>query len=242
MIAEWEPTEHSAGAVADTRSQAWGWFGAVVIGVAILLMAFSAGAKWIESSRWDPLGDYPLQTVFSGVDLPQDVNPSTTLAGSSTGTGPPVFYIDEEISVFGTKCVKRGEGVKLEDLPTTTTTEPTTTAPGATTTTPPEPVLGTVQVRGTLSWVSDNPPGRIIAVGRGGGARGPGCVSSTFRNPIPEEVLVEIERLAAQGITQSDWHLTGTEVPVRTVDGVEEEGVSRTWTSTTFRVLSTEAP
>lgn len=211
MTAEWEPTEHS-GATVDARSQAWGWFGGVVIGVAILLVAFSAGAKWLEAARWDPLGDYPLQTVFSGDSLPQEIDPSTTLAGSSTSTGPPTFYVDQEISVFGTKCVKRGEG------------------------------LGIVQVKGTLSWVSDNPVGRIIEVGRGGGPRGPGCVTSTFNNPIPEEVQEEIERLAEKGVTESDWHLTGTEVPLRTVDGVEEEGVSRTWISTTFRVRASEAP
>lgn len=214
MIAEWEPEQHSAAITSQAaRSHAWGWFGGVVIGVAILLMAFSAGARWLEAARWDPLGDYPLQTVFSGDSLPQNVDPATTLAGSSSGTGPPSFYIDQEINIFGTKCVKTGvEG------------------------------LSTVQVKGTLSWVSDNPVGRIIEVGSGGGTRGPGCITSTFNNPIPEVVLKEIERLAEKGITESDWHLTGTEVPVRTVDGVEEEGVSRTWISTTFRVIASDAP
>jgi hypothetical protein len=253
VTAEWEPHEtsgHDLHHAAAVRSRAWGWVGAVVIGIAILMVAFAAGAQWLTASRWDPLGDYPLQTVFTGVNLPATPSP-TSLAGGSTGTGPPTFYIDQSISVFGTKCVKPGEGIQPDEVAPTTTASTTTTVPGASTTsltipptvphTPPL-VAGTVQVKGTLSWVSDNPLGRIIEVRSGGGIRGPGCVSSTFRNPIPEEVQREILRLADEGIYQSDWHLTGTEVPVRTVDGVEERGEPRTWVSTTFRVLPVEAP
>ncbi len=253
MTVDWEPHEvasqhrHEAAAA---RSRVWAWIGGVIIGTAILMVAFAAGAQWLQASRWDPLGDYPLQTVFTGATLPSATAP-TTITGGSTGTGPPTFYIDQSINSFGTKCVKPGEGVQPDEVAATTTVPTTTTVPGATTTsltipptiphTPPL-VAGTVQVKGTLSWVSDNPPGRIIEVRNGGGTRGPGCVSSTFRNPIPEVIQQEILRLAAEGVYQSDWHLTGTEFPIRTVDGVEERGEPRTWVSTTFRVLPIEAP
>lgn len=210
MTAEWEPHEvdsqyrHEAAAA---RSRAWAWVGGIATGIAILMVAFAAGAQWLEASRWDPLGEYPLQTVFSGDTLPQSVNPPTGSVDPSDTVGLPTFYLDDEINVFGVKCVK--------------------------------PDDGTVNVAGSLSWVSDQPPGRIIEVDRGGGPRGPGCVSRTYSNSIPDEVRVEIDRLTARGIFESDWHLSGTETPVKD-DGTV--GVDRTWVSTTFRIIHTEAP
>jgi hypothetical protein len=213
VIAEWEPEQHTDAAleVHSAKAQAWGWFGAVVIGVAMLLMAFAAGARWLDATRWDPLGEYPVQTVFTGPSLPAALPP----VGSQSGSGLPTFRLDENISVFGTKCVKSAEDTGTMD--------------------------GIVTVTGDMSWVSNSPSGTIIPVAKGGGERGPGCVASTFSNPIPDKVREHILRLAEEGVYTTDWHLTGTETPVRGTGDSEEPGVSRTWISTNFRVI-VEAP
>lgn len=96
-----------------------------------------------------------------------------------------------------------------------------------------------VHVIDVLRWVSDAPPGELIETGRGSGDRGPGCISATYRNPIPKAVQDAITDMAADGITQSTWHMTGTETPIRS-NG--ETGVDRTWVSTSFVILHTDRP
>lgn len=101
---------------------------------------------------------------------------------------------------------------------------------------------GIVDIRGTLSWVSDEPPGRIIKVGEGSNTRGPGCQQYSFSNPIPDEVREQMEVLKSNGVHASVWHITGTETPFRRVGDETEEGDSRTWKTTTFTVIHKDTP
>lgn len=180
---------------------------AVIIGVAILGVGSLGTVLWIRHNQWDPLGDYPLQTIVD-----PDPTPVTIPGYSLTQSALPTIYLDEQIQSSGVKCV----GDVAEGGPDRTVT-----------------------VTGVLSWVSDEPPGKIIEAGRGGGERGPHCVNYTFLNSIPPQVKAEIRRLGKLGIHESTWHLTGTETPVR-ADG--EKGVPRTWVTTSFRIVNANKP
>lgn len=208
MIAEWEPDQHSESFSAHSaKTHAWGWFGGVVIGVAMLLMSFAAGAQWLEAVRWDPLGEYQVQTVFKGSTLPSDP------PKGQSNTNLPTFTLDDAVSVFGTKCVKQDPGTPR----------------------------GIVRVDGDLSWVMNAPVEVTVPAASGVGERGPGCVASTFSNPIPDEVRTHVLRMAEEGVYTTDWYLTGTETPVRGTGDSEETGVPRTWITTNFRII-VEAP
>ena len=98
---------------------------------------------------------------------------------------------------------------------------------------------GVVQTRGTVSWISDFPPGKIIEAGVGSGPRGPGCVNYVYMNTIPDAVKVELGQLKAEGVDSTEWHLTGSEIPI-SEDG--EEGTPRSWTTTSFRIIHENAP
>jgi hypothetical protein len=97
---------------------------------------------------------------------------------------------------------------------------------------------GVVDIQGILYWVSDDPPGRLIEAGRGANKRGPGCQQYEFSNPIPDIILAEMQKLKDRGMKSSVWHLSGTETPIRG----DEEGESRTWQTTTFKVIHQDAP
>lgn len=93
---------------------------------------------------------------------------------------------------------------------------------------------GRIKVEGTVSWVTDEPPGSELQVGTNTGTRGPGCVNQTYRVSVPDEVVERIDTFASEGIDSSIWHLTGTETPVKP-DGTE--GEPRTWITTSFRIV-----
>jgi len=84
------------------------------------------------------------------------------------------------------------------------------------------PVFGTkctnsdtvVQVSGEQQWVLVEPKGTNIPGNKGQGTRQPGCQNIPFMNPIPGDVLLRIQQLAASGVTTSLWHLTGAETPI----------------------------
>lgn len=96
-----------------------------------------------------------------------------------------------------------------------------------------------VHVIRVLHWVSHAPPGYLLEAGRGSADRGPGCISATYRNPIPKVVQDAIADMVKDGIQKSTWHMTGTETPIRE-NG--ETGVDRTWVSTSFVILHTDRP
>ena len=92
---------------------------------------------------------------------------------------------------------------------------------------------GRVKVQGTVTWVTDEPPGSEVETGTNTGTRGPGCVNQTYRVSVPDEILEQVKIFESEGIKSSIWHLTGTETPVK-ADG--SEGESRTWITTSFRI------
>lgn len=181
----------------------------VILAVAMLLVGAIGVTAYERATRWDPLGDYPVQVAYAvvdGVRQPAVKSPVPGNGSSAAAVVLPTFYLDDKINTTGIKC-------------TNTTDE--------------------ITVTGALSWVSDVPPGRIIEVARGGGPRGPGCITYEFANPIPPQILDVLNDLAADGIMESEWHLTGTETPVK-ADGTE--GEQRVWTTTVFRIVHMERP
>lgn len=182
-------------------------FALMIVALAMVVVGVIGVRLYESATRWDPLGDYPVQVAYSKVGDVRQQPQRSPLDNNST-TSPsvllPTIYLGEEIHTTGIKCTATAEEVT---------------------------------VTGVLSWVSDLPPGRIIEVSRGGGPRGPGCITYEYANPIPPEVLEAIDELLEDGIVESEWHLTGTEIPVRE-DGTE--GEPRTWTSTVFRVIHME--
>ena len=173
--------------------------------VMVVIIATIGGVViYQRSTQWDPLGDYPIQTITLKYQLP--AAQSLTGAHNSTAT-EPVLYLDQKATSTAQKCVKLGKGI--------------------------------VTVRGELSWVSDEPPGKIILISKGGGSRGPGCRSYTFQNSFPEAVRSYIDELTKQGVKQSRWHIFITETPIKP-DGTT--GVPRTAVSTTFLVVHTNTP
>lgn len=191
--------------------------GLIAIGAAIFIVASLGVYTLYENSKWDPLGDYPIQKVTpfptqGGVRVvsPDDlaIATATTVESNDNSTSSGLrFYLDDDIYSNGIKCVKPEEDI--------------------------------VQIKGTLYWQSDQPPGRFIKIADGANDRGPGCQQYDFTNPIPEQILAEVEKLTADGITESEWHLTGTETPIRD-NG--EEGVSRTWITTSFTLIHENRP
>jgi hypothetical protein len=195
--------------------------GLVAIGAAIFMVVSIGTYALYENSKWDPLGEYPVQKVTpfptkggvriiepnGSITLPPPPPPRTFESSDNSTSNGVRFYLDDDINSNGIKCVKPEEDI--------------------------------IQIKGTLFWQSDLPPGRLIKIAEGAGPRGPGCQQYDFANPVPEQVLAEIEKLSAKGITESEWHLTGTETPIRD-DG--EEGVSRTWITTTFTLVHEDRP
>ena len=94
---------------------------------------------------------------------------------------------------------------------------------------------GRIKVEGTVTWVSDEPPGSEIETGTNTGTRGPGCVNQTYRVSVPDEIVEQVKIFKSEGIKSSIWHLTGTETPVKS-DG--SKGEPRTWITTSFRIRS----
>ena len=94
---------------------------------------------------------------------------------------------------------------------------------------------GRVKVEGTVTWVTDEPPGSEIETGTNAGTRGPGCVNQTYRVSVPDEIVEQVKIFKSEGLETSIWHLTGTETPVKS-DGTK--GEPRTWITTSFRIRS----
>ena len=94
---------------------------------------------------------------------------------------------------------------------------------------------GRIKVKGTVTWVTDEPPGSEIETGTNAGTRGPGCVNQTYRVSVPNEIIEQVNTFASEGIKSSIWHLTGTETTIKS-DG--STGESQTWITTSFRIRS----
>lgn len=161
--------------------------GIIVITVAMTLMLAGLASLIVDSLRWDPLGEYPLQVVMNKQEI-------------LDGTSYPTISLDDTLVVNGIKCAS-----------------------------------GRVKVEGTVTWVTDEPPGSEIETGTNAGTRGPGCVNQTYRVSVPDEIVEQVKIFKSEGVEGSIWHLTGTETPVKS-DG--SKGEPRTWITTSFRIRS----
>lgn len=86
-----------------------------------------------------------------------------------------------------------------------------------------------VAVYGTSTWVSLDPPGaQVIVATAAVAAREKGCVTRTYHNLIPEEVLTRTKQYGGNVV----WRLTGVEVPV---EG-QRTGVPVQWQTTPVRI------
>ncbi len=99
--------------------------------------------------------------------------------------------------------------------------------------TTPDPVA----VSGVTSWVSVDPPGTVIEVGRGNTTRAPGCVTRVFSDPVPAGVLARTAAVVAHSAAPCmTWTITGREAPS---DPLIEPEV---WTSEPFDVCPPTRP
>jgi hypothetical protein len=87
------------------------------------------------------------------------------------------------------------------------------------------------QVRGETTWLEIEPGGIAVNLGMTTGVRQRGCTTQSFRNDIPDKVLDRVAKLAARGVNESTWQLTGTETPI---DDDGRRGLPRTWQSQNF--------
>jgi hypothetical protein len=149
----------------------------VAFGFAVVCaLALIAVVVWPGPDEYNPLGDYPEQSVDPAVVSLSAPNPT--------------------VVVTGTKCAN----------------EATRTV-------------------GQYSFQSVDPPGTIVLAGLGGPTdRAEGCVTQTFRNPLPDLVVQRVMREGA-AIT---WRLVGQETPIAP-DGTE--GQTRYWASEQFKVV-----
>lgn len=92
-----------------------------------------------------------------------------------------------------------------------------------------------VEVAGTVSWISVEPPGVTIQTGQGSASRAPGCFTSHYENPIPDEVIK-----ATRSILKRDpqrefvtWRIVGTETPT------DPDQRAETWQSEQFDLYLT---
>ncbi len=87
-----------------------------------------------------------------------------------------------------------------------------------------------VTVAGSFGWQSLDPAGVVVLVGSGSAERDAGCLTQTFENPIPDEVLAHPEvRL---------WKIQGTETPIADGEGKAREGVPKAWSTEPFELNS----
>ena len=162
-------------------------FGIIIITIATTLILAGLASLIVDSLRWDPLGEYPLQVVMNKQEI-------------LNGTSYPTIGLEDTLVVTGIKCAS-----------------------------------GRIKVEGTVTWVSDEPPGSEIETGKNTGTRGPGCVNQTYRVSVPDEIVEQVKIFKSEGVEGSIWHLTGTETPVKS-DG--SKGEPRTWITTSFRIRS----
>ncbi len=88
-----------------------------------------------------------------------------------------------------------------------------------------------VTVRGASYWQSVDVPGSYVPAGSGVGLRNQGCVTKTYENPIPPEVVAAVNRVGGP----HRWVVAGIETPLRS-DG-RSEGVPRAWVTEEFEIV-----
>jgi hypothetical protein len=87
----------------------------------------------------------------------------------------------------------------------------------------------TLLVHGDKHWISITPAGTVLDNEVGVSTREPGCVSTTYINPMPLSVQQRNKALFAQGLKFVEWQIIGSEAP-------DDGSPPRSWRTETFRV------
>ncbi len=74
--------------------------GYVTILLAVILLTLFGYHEWQEFTKWDPLGDYPIQTVSSETKV---LDTSQSISGAVNTS--PSFTVDDFVYITGIKCV-----------------------------------------------------------------------------------------------------------------------------------------
>lgn len=85
-------------------------FAFVGLGLASALIGVATFEVWQDANRWDPLGNYPVQTLLT--------------ADGTTPIGEPTYYLDDDITVRGVKCVDSDAPVQVSGVMSWTSIEP----------------------------------------------------------------------------------------------------------------------
>lgn len=92
-------------------------------------------------------------------------------------------------------------------------------------------------VTGSVTWVMESPKRVIVPAGTGQEPRGAGCETFNFENPMPDEVVEEVEEQARQGFPYTQWVVSGTETPI---DKKGARGQPIVWTTEKFQIISNQ--
>ena len=87
-----------------------------------------------------------------------------------------------------------------------------------------------VHVVSERSWQTAEPPGIIIGLPKGKGVLPVGCITQTFLDPIPPEVVIFNDRLLTRGL-HPKWFVTALLTP----EGAHV--VPRAWRTEPFRIM-----
>lgn len=95
---------------------------------------------------------------------------------------------------------------------------------------------GPVPVHGIAEWHSVDPLGFRHRTADGPNVVAPGCAIRNFQNPVPADVLADVETLARQGRQNTKWHIVGEVTPL------QPGGVTALWTTETFTLSLSTGP
>lgn len=94
--------------------------------------------------------------------------------------------------------------------------------------------VGDYRIFGTEAWQSVEPRGTSIITGSGdrNAPTDVECITTSFENVIPEQVVAAMEAQLDRGIERPLWQIVGVETPT---DG-DREGVTQSWRTELFGV------
>ena len=153
-----------------------------------LLLGALGYAVVFQDAPWDPLSEYPEQSVIADdTYLWEDASAAGgTIEVPAVPLGP--------VTVIGTKCADEN-----------------------------------VTISGDVAWLPTEPPGTPLGQAHGSLTRGPGCLTRTFVNEPPDDVLAWAQKQLDAGITPV-LRIAGTDTPTR--NGTS--GEPRAWSTEPF--------
>ena len=163
--------------------------------LALGLLMGALGYKFLyDTDAWDPLSEYPEQTVVADdTYLWEDASAADgTIEVPAVPLGP--------VTVIGTKCADEN-----------------------------------VTISGDVAWLPTEPPGTPLGQAHGSITRGPGCLTRTFVNEPPDDVIAWAQKQLDAGITPV-MRIAGTDTPTRNGTAGEPRG----WSTEPFAFTEAE--